>query len=165
MTMQLASSKCAGLFGIVVRTFERNAIYQHCELVFSDSVSFSCVGNEGIKAFGVRKKRIVFDDGWDLIDLPFIGAASEQRMRDYAEGMRGKPYDFASLAGVMFRAGRLLPNAYICSECVQLILAYQGWWESEMDRFVTPTELARMVATDPPDDGYVRDGAIWRKAA
>lgn len=136
--------------GWFILTFERGK-YSHCELIFSDGWSFSCVANEDMQHLGVRK--IKLDPAasrldWDTIELPFIDVAQERRIRDYAEGMLGLPYDVISLLGYVFHAGTLFPNAYICSEACLRMLQYGGYWLT--DKFFSPTALYEFLVTTPP---------------
>lgn len=147
--MKLAFLPAAKTYlGWFVLTFEQGK-YSHVELVFSDGWAFSAVANEGLKYFGVRKiefARVSMQD-WEFVDLPFISPDSERRIRDYAEGMVGFPYDILSLLGYIFKAGRLFPNSYICSEWVLKALQYQGYWRT--DKFFSPTALYNFVTTEP----------------
>ena len=147
MTLAFLKSNVSFL-GWFVRLLERGD-YSHVELVFSDGQSFSCVGNEGIESYGVRKIAATsFSDQWTLVYLPFITPEDEKHMRDYAEGMLGKGYDYLSLFGFLFHAGRMLPHQYICSEWVQLILNYGGLWLQQRDKLLSPSGLYKLVTTE-----------------
>lgn len=138
--------------GWFVKVFERGGDYSHVELEFSDGMCFSCVADEGFKDFGVRKKRLNIDDSlldWATILLPFVTPVKELHMRDYSEGMNGKPYDILSLLGYVFKAGRMMPNTYICSEFVADVLAYGGLWTDSQKMLLSPSGLYKMVTTQP----------------
>lgn len=103
--------------------------YTHCELVV-DGLAYSASARDG----GVRVKRIAFDDGWDLIDLPW---AAEQRVRDLFGDTEGCGYDWlAVFIGRALDGPTNSKRRYFCSEWCAEALGFSEPW-----RF-TPADLA-----------------------
>lgn len=135
--------------GKVVRWFEDKDGFGHVELVINGD-AYSCVGNEGLKKFGVRRVpvRSLFnatDPGWVLLEMA-VTQRQQDRLEGYCEGSLGKPYDFLSLFGVIVRAGGIFPNSYICSEWVANALTDCGLYPEIRGTFLTPSELYAHVA-------------------
>lgn len=64
--------------------------FSHCELMFSDGMSFSSSPREGICRF----KDIKYDDKWIMIDLPYVGSLMESDIRFECSKEVGKRYDY-----------------------------------------------------------------------
>lgn len=108
--------------------------YSHCELVFSDGMSFSASPREG----KVRFKRIDYDDKWVIRDLPF-SYEMEDVIRGRCREYLGKSYDYI---GVLLYYG-LFTDIY----------DKKKWWCSEIcakligmdDYHITPNQLAKRL--------------------
>lgn len=131
--------------GWFVKTFERGSRYDHVELEFSDGVSFSCVANEGIRPdqYGVRSRVIKYDTTqWDYMVMPH-GIEAELETRAWAEGSKGKGYDFFSLFFYLPFAFRGAANLYICSEWCEEAVRYSGKFTGlDSGTLKSPTKLA-----------------------
>jgi hypothetical protein len=143
-TMKLMFRRAGEGLGWFVRTFEKGAIYDHCELVFRDGVSFSAVADEDIKNYGVRKRIMSYSSGWDMMEMPHT-PTQEELVRAYAEGQIGKPYSILSLLLYLPLGGiRLLPNWFICSDWCEQAITYGAmyWPDLKTGRIKSPTKLA-----------------------
>jgi hypothetical protein len=142
--MKLMFRKAGAGLGWFVRTFERGARYDHVELLFSDGVSFSAVADEGLDKYGVRRRVIDYDSGWDTMDLP-QSLGEETLVRAYAEGQLGKPYSLLSLFLYIPLGGvRLASNWFICSDWVEQAITYGAnrWPDLKTGKLKSPTKLA-----------------------
>lgn len=96
--------------------------YSHVEFIFSDGMSFSISGREGIGRF----KEIDYNlDHWKIIDIKCT-EEQEKTMRDLCILCEGAEYDwigaFFSITPICIQR----PNKYFCSEIVTNILNYAG---------------------------------------
>lgn len=67
--------------------------FSHCELVFSDGMSFSSSPREG----KCRFKSIKYDDKWVMVDLDWIGDLNEGEIRLQCINEVGKKYDYLGI--------------------------------------------------------------------
>ena len=149
MSMRLMFHRNDGTgLGWFVKTFERGSEYDHVELEFSDGVSFSCVANEGLRNYGVRKRVIQYQYGeWDYITMPHT-KLEEMLTRGWAEGSIGKGYDLLSLMLYLPFALKGAANLYICSEWCEEAISYNsaGLFKGlDSGTLKSPTKLANAL--------------------
>lgn len=92
MKLMFYLSRRGDKFDFVVDLFSGMYGYSHCELFFSDGMSFSSSPREG----GCRFKNITYDDKWVMVDLPFTPSI-EHNMRTVCEKYDGKKYDWIGI--------------------------------------------------------------------
>jgi len=108
--------------------------YSHCELVFSDGMSFSSSPREG----KCRFKNINYSDKWCIIDLPSITSEKESQIRFECSRYVGKKYDYL---GIFFWF--LIPvgiedgSRWWCSEVCSKLLGLMRYR-------ISPNRLAEM---------------------
>jgi hypothetical protein len=92
--------------------------YSHCEIVFSDGMSFSASQRDNITRF----KDITYNEKWDLVELD-IDEMTENIIRAKAEGLQGKKYDWI---GIVLHQG-IFKGLYL-----NFMQSDGKWWCSEI---------------------------------
>lgn len=106
----------------IIRFFTKKDCY-HCELVFSDGVSFS----SDPQSNGTRFKKIDYTDTneWELICIPWINKKQETRIREFCTKELGCKYDWlAVLLGWLVTPANSENRWYCCEICLEAIKAY-----------------------------------------
>lgn len=98
-------------YAICIRSLSK---YSHCELVI-DGVSYSSSARDG----GVRKKTIIFDQKWDIIDLP---RADAHRAIEIFELKEDNPYDWMGIVSFILPFVKHSKDKEFCSEIVAEML-------------------------------------------
>ncbi len=101
--------------------------YHHCELIFSDGMSFSSKTFEG--KLQVRKIKIDYDleaNLWDIIDLP--DCLDEEVMRCFMDSQLGRGYDWLAFGFTfIIPLGKHSPNKWFCSEIIAEAMKFGGY--------------------------------------
>ncbi len=107
-----------------------NKGYSHCEIVFSDGVSFSSTQRDAsvdmhgnFKPDGTRYKQIDYKDN-DHFDLILVDTSTylEKLARDFCDSTLDSRYDFWGVARFVFPLAREHPTDYFCSEiCTEVL--------------------------------------------
>jgi hypothetical protein len=126
------------LGGAVIRWWE-NGPYSHCELVFSDGVWGSSVGEEGGV---VLRPRAVIEAEWDYIELP---PALEPSARLWFEAHKGKSYDYVGLLRFVFDFLGASKDKWVCSRAVSDALGLKDGWREGPNGLYALLENAMIV--------------------
>jgi len=110
-----------GLYNRAGRFLDRGP-YSHCEIVFSDGVSWSSSLIDG----GVRSKQINYSivGNWDFLPLGDTGEAIEERILDWFLSHEGDKYDVMGNIRFAFGMFRDSPHKWFCSEAVMAAIGY-----------------------------------------
>jgi hypothetical protein len=106
------------IFDKLVRTFTKSD-YSHVELRFSDGMCFSSSPRDG----GTRFKKIDIDDkNWHIIDLYNVSKDTENKIRNLANEMVNKKYDWLGVLGFVIPLFPSDENRWYCSEICAYLL-------------------------------------------
>lgn len=94
----------------------------HVELLLDDGFCYSSSLRDG----GVRRKRINLDDGWYLVDLPWV---DDDAVRAFFAETKGAPYDLSgTLIGQSLFIRFHAEGKWFCSEwCAQAMGLGNSW--------------------------------------
>lgn len=106
--------------------------YSHCEVIFSDGISFSSSPRDG----GCRYKNITYKpNNWDIYDLA-IDNEHEGILRNFCDRQVGKKYDWRGIFfSVFLPLDKHNPNRWFCSEVLATLFKIEG------PSFCTPDDL------------------------
>lgn len=114
--------------------------YSHCELQFSDGISFSADAWEN----RVRFEVIHYNPAnWDCVDVK-LTAKEEIAVRAFCDSQEGKGYDWLGIIGFIFPLVVEDPLRWFCSEVCVEALKMVGKLKGVASRTVHPSSLARM---------------------
>lgn len=125
MVMHVAFYRGRGdIIDKIIRLWTRGK-YSHCELVFElvtdgPSLCISSSARDG----GVRSKRIMLDDDWDVIPV----AADNAPAWAWAANHANEAYDYLGVIGLALNKGMQDQNKWFCSEAAAAMLGYKKPW-------------------------------------
>lgn len=112
--------------------------YSHCELVFSDGMSYSASPREGCTRF----KQIDFTDGkWDLLPVLGVDPAKERQLRNWCEGMCGLIYNWPGVIGLGLQVNLNAEKWAFCSQIVVEVLHCCGFLKKIVGYQTSPVAL------------------------
>lgn len=133
----------------------------HCELIFSDGVSFSSRPKGWGTSFKAQGKIDYSDSSkWEVIDLSeFIDSDAEEIIRKWCVAEDDCWYDIIGIFfSVVFPFGFQNPWWWFCSEVCCAALQQIGWFVDEKSWKITPSELHKITNIEISRLKYFRDG-------
>ena len=129
-----------GLFARLIRLVTWGP-YSHCELVFTESISYSSSIEDG----GTRFKDIQFQaDHWDFVGVP--AECRENVARAFCIAEKGSAYDFPGVFRFLVPIIGQSPERWFCSEVVCAALQAGGLFPGVKPWKVSPNRLYKMMA-------------------